>query len=143
MEDINFTHKIANIRKIIRLDQWRNLTMAGRITIVQMQILPNLIHLLVVLHSPNRQLINEINNILLQLIWNNKIPKIQLHTLVQDYKIGRQNMLHFPSFCKKLYTSAEANGWIIVVTEIFKEQYIPFIFEGNTTIFESKFAKTY
>ena len=116
MEDINFTEKIANIRKIIKLYQWRNLSMAGRITIVKMQILPKLIHLLVVLLSPNQQLINEINNILLQFIWNNKIPKIQLNTLVQDYKIGGQKKkLHFTSFCKaakltwvkKLYTSAE------------------------------------
>ena len=80
---------------------------------------------------------NEINNILLQFIWNNKRPKIQLNTLVQDYKIGGQKMLHFTSFCKaakltwvkKLYTSAETNGWILVVMEIFKEKHIPFIFE--------------
>ena len=146
MEDINFTEKIANIRKIIKLYQWRNLSMAGRITMVKMQILPKLIHLLVVLPSPNQQLMNEINNILLQFIWNNKRPKIQLNTLVQDYKIGGQKMLHFTSFCKaakltwvkKLYTSAETNGWILVVKEIFKEKHIPFIFEGNTKKIKSK-----
>ena len=49
-------------------------------------------------------------------------------------------MLHFTSFCeaakltwvKKLYTSAETNGWILVVKGIFKEKHMPFIFEGNT-----------
>jgi hypothetical protein len=41
MEDLNFTSKISNIRPIIRMYQWRNLTMAGRITIVKMQILSN------------------------------------------------------------------------------------------------------
>ena len=38
MENINFTHKIASIIKIIKLYQWRNLTIAGRITIVNGQI---------------------------------------------------------------------------------------------------------
>ena len=55
-------------------------------------------------------------------------------------------MLHFTSFCKaakltwvkKLYTSAETNGWILVAKEIFKEKHIPFIFEGNTTKIKSK-----
>ena len=62
--------------------------MAGRITIVKMQILPKLIHLLVVLPSPNQQLLNEINNVLLQFIWNNKRPKIQLNTVPHSDTCG-------------------------------------------------------
>ena len=138
MEDINFTSKISNIRRIIRMYQWRNLTMAGRITIVKMQILPNLIHLLSVLPSPRKQRMTELNNILTQFIWDNRSPKIQLNTLVQDYKMGGQKMLHFSSFCKasklswvkRLYNTPETNSWIVIAKEIFKEKYIPFIFEG-------------
>ena len=33
-------------------------------------------------------------------IWDNKRPKIQYNTLVQDYHMGGQKMLHIESFCK-------------------------------------------
>jgi hypothetical protein len=126
MEDFNFTSKISNIRRIIRIYQWRNLTMASRITIVKMQILPNLIHLLSVLPSPKQQRMPALNNILTQFIWDNRSPKMHLNTLVQGYKMGGQNILHFSSFCiklawvKRLYNTSETNSWIVIAKEICK-----------------------
>ena len=139
MDEINFRIKIAHMHKIVKLYQWRNLSMTGRITIVKMHILPTLVHLLAVLPTPKPQFIKEINTILSQFIWNYKSPKIQLNTLVQDFKQGGQKMLHFNSFCKssklswinKIYTTSNSNSWKIMVQELLKEKHISFVFEGS------------
>ena len=73
--------------------------MAGRITIVKMHILPNLVHLLTVLPTPKEQIMKEIKSTIMLFIWDNKRPKIQYNTLVQDYHMGGQKMLHIESFC--------------------------------------------
>ena len=117
IEELNFRGKITKIQNIIRLYQWRNLTIAGKITIMKMQILPNLVHLLAVLPSPKPQLFTEINSIITNFIWNNKRPKIQMNTLVQDY-------------------------WKIIAKEIFKEKEIPFIFEGDSKLIKRLANKT-
>ena len=137
MEDLNFKPKLTSIQKIIRLYQWRGLSMAGRITIVKMHILPNLVHLLTVLPSPKEHLLNEIKSTIMNFIWDNKRPKIQYHTLVQEYHMGGQKMLHIESFCKasklswikKIYNTPEKSTWKIVTQTIFKEKHLPILFE--------------
>ncbi len=100
MEELNFSNKIANIKKKIKLFQWRNLTLAGRITIIKMLILPNLIHLLSVLPSPKKDAMNQITNMVSSFVWNNKKPNIQMNTLVQEYDLWGQKMLHFAKLQK-------------------------------------------
>ncbi len=82
MEELNFRPKIAKMQKVIKLYEWRNLTLAGKITVVKMHILPNFVHILAVLPSPKREIINEIQSILSRFIWNNKRPKINFNTLI-------------------------------------------------------------
>ena len=137
IEEINFKPKVISIQKIIRWYQWRGLSMAGRITIVKMHILPNLVHLLTVLPTPKEQIMKEIKSTIMSFIWDNKRPKIQYNTLVQDYNMGGQKMLHIESFCKaskikwikKMYNCSDRNTWKILVNTILKEKYLPFLFE--------------
>lgn len=139
MDDLNYRNKIIQINKTIKLYQWRNLSMAGRITIVKMHLLPKLIHILSVLPSPKQSTLKELNNIFTQFIWNNKRPKIQLNALVQDYKFGGQKMLHLDSFCKasklawvnKIYQCSKTNSWKLAACEILKEKYLETVFEGE------------
>ena len=139
MDKLNFKYKISQIKKTIKFYQWRNLSLAGRITIVKMYLLPKLVHLLAVLPTPKQTIMKEINTIFSQFIWNNKRPKIQFNALVQDYKYGGQKMIHLESFCKatkltwvqKIYKSSDDNSWKIMAREILKERHIAFIFEGT------------
>ena len=50
----------------------QNLTIAGKITIIKMQILPNLVHLLAVLPSPKEPILTELTNMIMHFIWSNK-----------------------------------------------------------------------
>ena len=139
INDLNYKKKIADIQKLVRVYQGRNLSLAGRITIIKMYMLPKFVHVLAVLPSPNQQYIKEINTILVNFVWNNKRPKIQLNTLAQEYQDGGQKMLHFDSFCKaaklvwikKLYVTDENHSWKTVALRILMEQNIPCIFEGS------------
>lgn len=139
MDDINFSYKITQMKKLIKLYQWRNLSMEGRITIVKMHLLPKLIHVLNVLPTPKQLILKEINTLFSNFIWDNKKPKIQLNILVQDFKLGGQKMIHLSTFCKssklawvkKLYISPETNSWRITACEMHKEKHVPLIFEGS------------
>ena len=139
INDLNFRDKITHIHKIVKLYQWRNLSMAGRITIVKMHILPKLVHLLAVLPTPKQEYLQEINTVLSQFVWNKKRPKIQMNTLVQDYKMGGQKMLHLDTFCKasklswinKIYKSSDTTSWKSVAIEVFQEKFLPMVFEGS------------
>ena len=79
----------------------------------------------------------EIKSTIMSFIWDNKRPKIQYNTLVQDYHMGRQKKLHIESFCKaskitwikKIYNCSDRNTWKILVNTILKEKYLPFLFE--------------
>ena len=87
MDELNF--KISQIKKTIKIYQWRNLSLAGRITIVKMHLLPKLVHLLAVLPTPKQTIMKEINSIFSQFIWNNKRPKIQFNALGASHFIAR------------------------------------------------------
>ena len=140
MEELNFEAKIAEIRKIRRLYQAQNLSLTGKITVVKMLMLPKLVHLLAVLPTPKRKYMDEINNIFINFIWNNKTPKIQYNILVQDFHLGGLKMIHLNSFCKaskltwikRLYTAESVNPWKILALEILKEKYPQCIFECST-----------
>jgi len=140
MYELNFRDKVANIRQLVRTYQARNFSITGRITIVKMYMLPKLIHVLAVLPLPNLKHIRELNTIFTNFIWNNKRPKIQLNTIVQDIKDGGQKMLHIESFCKasklawvkKIYKAKADNSWKLLALEILKEKSLPFIFEGSS-----------
>lgn len=139
MEELNFRSKLANIKNIMKLYQWQGLSMAGRITIIKMRILPNLIHLLTVLPTPKEKLLGELKKLLLEFLWDKKRPKIQYNTLVQDYGEGGLKMLHLESFCKslkiswvkKIYNSHPDNAWKVVALLTLKEVHLPLIFEGS------------
>ena len=97
--ELNFPDKLSAAKNTIRFYQNQQLSIAGRITVVKMHILPKFIHLLVTLPTPNNTYIVELEKILSNFVWNNLRPKISLNTLVQEFKKGGLKMVHMGSFC--------------------------------------------
>ena len=139
MDMLNFKPKIGEIRKIIKLYSWRNLSLAGRITIVKMLLLPKLVHLLAVLPTPNKYIMDELHSLFVNFVWNNKRPKVKMNTLVQDIGQGGLKMLHVESFSKamklswvnRMYNTTDSNIWKHLALQTIQEQHLSSIFESS------------
>ena len=146
MEELNFRCKMVKMTNIIKHYQWQTQTMAGRITIIKMYILPLFVHLLNVLPSPSKKYIREINDAFKKFIWNGKRPKISEEVLIQDYSHGGMKMIHIESFVtafklnwvKRLNETAENNSWNVMVNQIFKDKDAKLIFEGSIEYVKDK-----
>ena len=139
MEELNYSSKITAMQNIINFHQRCTLSMAGRITITKMLLLPKIVHILSVLPSPKTTYIREINSLFTKFIWNNKRPKVQANLMSQDYSTGGLKMLNLNSFCraakikwvKRLYNAANHNSWKILAKTILEEKHIEMVFEGS------------
>ena len=74
--ELNFVEKIRNLEKTLNSWKRRNLTLYGKVNIVKTLGLSKLIYSASVLVIPE-QLINEINSIILNFIWDGKPAKIK------------------------------------------------------------------
>ena len=137
------------MRRTFQFYQSQNLSLAGRITVVKMFVLPKFVHLLSILPSPKQPYLKEINACFSQFIWNNKRPIVAQNILVQDYIAGGQKIIHFPSFCKasklswlkKIYNTDCTNSWKIMLSQVFEEKQLRLIFEGSVTCISAKSRK--
>ena len=66
----------------------------GIIYNLSLHILPQFVNLVIVLPALQKDILKEINNILIIFIWNNKRHYIQLNMLVQEYKLGGQKHMN-------------------------------------------------
>ena len=102
MEELNFSSKIQELRKLINSWSRRILSTNGRITVVKTILLPKLTHLLIALPNPSDIIVKELERMFFRYIWNNKMDRISRKNLVQDYKDGGLRMICLKSFIKSL-----------------------------------------
>ena len=69
----------------------RNLTLEGKITILKTLAISKIIHLSLITNAPT-QIINELNKIQKEFIWNGSNPKIKHSTLRNKYESGGLKM---------------------------------------------------
>ena len=64
---------------VTELNQWskRDITPFGRITVIKTLALSKIVHILISLPSPSAALLNEINNIFFDFLWNGKPDPIK------------------------------------------------------------------
>ena len=114
---IKFVKKIENVLKIWRL---RNLTIQGKITIFKTLAISKVIHLGLVTNVP-QVIIDQLNKIQKDFIWNHKQPKIRHSTLCNTYENDGLKSIHIPnkftslqcSWIKRLYDTT-TNCWKII-----------------------------
>ena len=83
----NFIRHVRKIEKVLKLWRMRNLTPKGKITIFKTLVISKIIHLSLVTNVPT-QIINELNKIQKEFIWNGRNPKIKHATLCNKYENG-------------------------------------------------------
>ena len=75
MPDLNFRKKIIDISKILKSWQHRKLTLLGKVTVIKTLALPKLIHLFTSLPNLKQSMLNELNKLFINFIWDGKTEK--------------------------------------------------------------------
>jgi hypothetical protein len=83
----NFTKRIENIESLTRIWSSRNLSMKGKLTIINTLLIPKLIYPCTILDVP-ADIITSASNVLRTFFWNWKRPKIKIDTLVRKIDTG-------------------------------------------------------
>ena len=83
----NFENKIESIKVLTRIWASRNLTLKGKITIINSLLIPKLIYPCSILDTPQR-VIKIVDKILLDFMWNWKTPKIRKDYLIRKIETG-------------------------------------------------------
>ena len=102
MVDLNYREKLTDIRKLFLNWSNRCLTPLGKITIIKGMALPKINHLILALLNPSKQIINEIQRICYEYLWNKGPDKIKQTVVVQNYQDGSLRMINVDIFIKLL-----------------------------------------
>jgi len=89
------------------LNQWKNrqLTIAGKITVLKSLVLSQLTHFLTSLPKPKEEMISRLEGMMQIFIWNGKRNKIRKDVLALPYVLGGQCMTDLRSFIAALKVS--------------------------------------
>ena len=94
----NFDANIVKIEKLLKHWTYRYLTPFGKITIIKSLALSKLSHIALVIPSPNPGMINRINTILYNFLWNNKSEKVNREESQLPAKMGGLGMPNISKF---------------------------------------------
>ena len=116
----NFIKLIKKIENVLKIWRIRNLTVQGKITIFKTLAISKVIHLALVTNVP-QVIIDQLNKIQKDFIWNRKYPKIKHSTLCNTHKNGGLKSVHIPnkltslqcSWIKRLYDTT-THCWKII-----------------------------
>ena len=92
----NFIKLIKKIENVLKIWRIRNLTVQGKITIFKTLAISKVIHLALVTNVP-QVIIDQLNKIQKDFIWNRKYPKIKHSTLCNTHKNGGLKSVHIPN----------------------------------------------
>ena len=86
-QKLNFLDNIENLNDVLKLWEFRGLTLAGRILVFKSLTLLKLLYACT-MKVPSKFVINQLNTLHKNFIWNNKRPKIKHSTLIAGYCEG-------------------------------------------------------
>jgi hypothetical protein len=141
---LNFRNKIATLQTTLNIWNIRNLSLKGKITVVNNLALAPLIYVASVTNTPNKAII-EINNIVQNFIWTNKKAKISQSTLIQDINNGGLKLCHFETkvtslmltWIKRL-TSESKSRWKLLPQNFYNCSNLNTYFSSNHNFLSSK-----
>ena len=91
--ELNFSHNIAQIRKLVSHWNKRYLTPLGKITVIKSIFLSKLNHLFSSLPNPDSSHLDTLDDIFFKFIWSNKPDKIKRDVTLLDYHKGGLKMI--------------------------------------------------
>ena len=81
---LNCNEKLEKVKEILRCWKYRRLTLLGKITVIKALVVSQLVYLLSPLCS-NYNVLNEINDLLYNFLWNGKGDKIKRKVMINDF----------------------------------------------------------
>ena len=97
----NYYNKIKQIKNSLKVWNRRFLTPLGKITVVKSLMLPKITHLLMSLPNPETELLEEINRMFFDFIWNGR-SKIKQSVVIKQYFEGGLKMVNIMAFAQAL-----------------------------------------
>ena len=92
-DEENFIKLIKKIENVLKIWRKRNLTVQGKITVFKTLAISKVIHLALVTNVP-QAIIDQLNKIQKEFIWNRKHPKIIHSTLYNTHEKGDLKSVH-------------------------------------------------
>ena len=74
--DININKKMTEMQKEINMWSRRDLTPFGKVTVIKTLIISKIVHLLIALPSPSKKIINELNKMFYNFLWDGNQTKL-------------------------------------------------------------------
>ena len=100
--ELNYRHKIEEMKKLVNSWSKRKLTTLGRITVVKSILISKITHLFISLPNPSNNVLNELETLFFNYIWDSKTDRISRKSIIQDYHDGGLRMINVKSFIKSL-----------------------------------------
>ena len=115
MLNLNLENRLKNMNTIINIWKSRSLSLKGKITIIKTLILPQINFLFSMIYIPDK-ILQRIDNLLLDYLWNSKPAKIKRSTIIAPIDEGGMGMIdvyniHHASkisWIKRLYNPDQA-----------------------------------
>ena len=107
MIDLNYVPAIKSLHKLFSLWSHQYLTPKTQIAVIKSLALSKLIHLLLVLPSPGKDILKQVETMFYHFIWSGKPDKTKMTVLCKHYFDGGLNMTDFRKFI-----SAMKVAWI-------------------------------
>ena len=93
----NFLTKILDIEKLLNLYKRFNLSIIGKVTVIKTLALPKLVYLLTVLPNPDQKIMNRIDQMFSNFLWEGKV-RIARSFLEKDISEGGLKLTNIPLF---------------------------------------------
>ena len=97
----NYADKLAKVSNSLGCWELRRLSLLGKITVLKSLIVSQLVYILSPLPT-NQRVLEEINTLCFNFLWNGKGDKIKRNTMMSDYSEGGLRMIDLISFNKAL-----------------------------------------
>ena len=112
----NFKPRLIKLRNILQIWKQRDLSLKGKITVLNNLALSPLVYISSVISTP-QQVITEVHNLMRDFLWGGKKPKIAFDTLTQEINKGGLKLCNFQvkikslllSWVKRLLSDHDAN----------------------------------
>ena len=148
--EANYADKLAKVSNSLGCWELRRLSLLGKITVLKSLIVSQLVYILSPLPT-NQRVLEEINTLFFNFLWNGKGDKIKRNTMISDYSEGGLRMIDLISFNKALkstwvkkYLDPENHGkWKFFFDWQLQSYGGPVVFRGNLNRHDlSKFINT-
>jgi len=90
---------------MLLINEKRKLTPIGRITVIKSLILPLFTHCFFSIPTPKIDILDKLNKLLFDFVWENKHYKMKSSTIIQNYDKGGLQMVDIYAYCKKIKLS--------------------------------------